>query len=82
MAAKGRVGYLGQRDAGVPIDMYLDPKQKVPGEELKRSSHLRYCHTGRHETVIAEPPLILVFVFAQIAEYVPSLLSRKRLQFR
>jgi len=65
---------VGQRDASVAIDMYIQAKQKASGEELKRSSLLGYCCAGRHWAALAGQSPIMVFVFSQMTEtivYVP-----------
>lgn len=51
---------VGQRDASVAIDIYLKAKRKVSGEELKRSTLLGYCRTGRRWAMLAGRSPIMV----------------------
>jgi hypothetical protein len=65
---------VGQRDATVAINLYLEAKQKVSGEKLERSEVLRYCRTGRRWAELAGRSSLLVFIFPQMADtivYVP-----------
>ncbi|KAI9769849.1 MAG: hypothetical protein M1840_003843 [Geoglossum simile] len=59
---------VGQRDASVAIDMYLQAKRKISGEELKRSKLLGYYRTGRRWSLLAGPSPMSVFVFSRVAE--------------
>jgi hypothetical protein len=65
---------VGQRDATVAINLYLEAKQRVSGEKLERSEVLRYCRIGRRWAELAGRSPLLVFIFPQIADtivYVP-----------
>ena len=65
---------VGQRDATVAINLYLEAKQKVSGEKLERSEVLRYCRAGRRWAELAGRSPLSVFIFPQIADtivYVP-----------
>jgi hypothetical protein len=59
---------VGRRDATVAIDMYLQAKQDVSGETLKRSTLLGYCRAGRRWADLTGSSPLLVFVLPQMAE--------------
>jgi hypothetical protein len=59
---------VGQRDASVAIDLYLETKRKVSGETLKRGQILGYYRTGRRWRVLGQRAPISVFIFPQIAD--------------
>ncbi|KAL2419250.1 hypothetical protein ABEF95_001819 [Exophiala dermatitidis] len=65
---------VGHRDATVAIDLYLETKRKVSGQEVKRSRLLGYCRTGRRWAVLAGGAPLFVLIFPQMADtimYVP-----------
>jgi hypothetical protein len=59
---------VGQRDASVAIDLYLETKRKVSGKTLKRGQILGYYRTGRRWRVLGQRAPISVFIFPQIAD--------------
>lgn len=59
---------IGRRDATVAINMYLQAKQDISEETLKRSTLLGYCRASRRGADLAGSSPLLVFVLSQMAE--------------
>ncbi|KAK5367235.1 hypothetical protein LTS13_008088 [Exophiala xenobiotica] len=65
---------VGNGDATVAINLYLEEKRKVSGVALKRSRLLGHCRTGRRWAVLAVRAPLLILIFPHIADtivYVP-----------